>query len=338
MMMAAVEEADRVAPGDPEEAAPLRIDPRLTLQKLEVFCRVVDAGGVGKAAEQLYLSQPVITSHVRSLEERLGVKLFQRQGRNNVLTPGGERTYHWGREILRNANELTRELKEIEDGTGGSIHVSATMSAGSYLLAPIVARLAQERPNLRLSLMVSDRASAEEAVQLGDADFAVAIGEPPAPADWRSCEEIGQEELLVVMAPGQTEKERLTPAEVAKLRFVEGPMSGRRELAERRLREAGVPELDIAVELGHPEALKQAVTMGAGATVLFRTSVETELANGSLVGLSVTGADLVFPVLLVTRTDKNPSTAQRELIGRIRKRVTLGAPPVQSTPPAEPER
>lgn len=294
------------------------MDLRITLYKLNIFCQVVEAGGVTRAAEQLILTQPVVTGHIRSLEERLGTKLFERSGRHNVLTEAGERTYRWGREMLRAAHELHRELEEIGDGSSGSVNIAASMSAGSYLLPPLIANFARERPNVHISMTVSDQAAAQEAVQVGDVDFAIAIGDIPPQPDWLECEVIGEEELVVVTAPGAAPATPLGPDDVAELRFVESPMSGRRKLADRRLADLGVPDRKIAIELGHPEAMKQAVEYGVGAAMLFRGSIQDELLRGTLAEQPLEGADLAFPVLLLVRRDKIFSRAQSALLGEIR--------------------
>jgi DNA-binding transcriptional LysR family regulator len=300
------------------------LDLRITLYKLDIFCQVVEAGGVTRAADQLILTQPVVTGHIRSLEERLHTKLFSRSGRHNVLTEAGERTYRWGKEILRGAQELHRELEEIGDGSGGSVAIAASMSAGSYLLPPLIAAFAREKPNVQVSLVVSDQAAAQEAVQAGDVDFAIAIGETPPQPDWLECETIGEEELIVVAAPAAASAVPLTREDLAGLRFVESPMSGRRKLADRRLRDFGVSDRHVAIELGHPEAMKRAVEEEVGAAMLFRGTVKDELERGTLVELAVEGVDLAFPVLLMMRADKVLSRAQTELLGEIR--VACGAP------------
>ena len=64
----------------------MALDSRVTLHKLEVFSLVVELGGVSRAAEQLFVSQPVVTAHIRSLEQRVGARLFYREGRNLRLT------------------------------------------------------------------------------------------------------------------------------------------------------------------------------------------------------------------------------------------------------------
>jgi DNA-binding transcriptional LysR family regulator len=294
------------------------LDLRITLHKLDIFCQVVEAGGVTRAADQLILTQPVVTGHIRSLEDRLQTKLFTRSGRHNVLTEAGERTYRWGREILRAAQELHRELEELGDGARGSVTIAASMSAGSYLLPPLIARFARERPNVHVSLSVSDQAAAQEAVQVGDVDFAIAIGDIPPQPEWLEIEVIGVEELVLVAAPGDARAEPLTRADLSEVRFVESPMSGRRKLAERRLQDFGVHERRIAIELGHPEAMKRAVEEGVGAAMLFRGAVHDDIERGTLAELRIDGADLSFPVLLLIRKDKVLSKAQAALLADIR--------------------
>jgi LysR family transcriptional regulator, low CO2-responsive transcriptional regulator len=313
---------DLTALDSPETELGLNL--RITLHKLEIFCQVVDVGGVTRAAEVLFLTQPVVTGHIRSLEEHLGVKLFSRSGRHNVLTEAGERTYRWGREILRGARELYHELDELKGGTRGSVAVAASMSAGSYLLPPVMARFGLKRPNVRLSLNVLDYPSAQETVQAGKVDFAIVIGEGQARLDWLQYETIGFEDLVLVASEDFASRDKsLSAEEVSLLPFVDSPMSGRRELAMWRMKEFGVSRLNIVMELGHPEAMKRAVVNGAGVAMLFRRSVSEDLESGHLTELSMDGSNLHFPIMLLTRVDKELSPTQTELVDAIRREFAV---------------
>ena len=73
--------------------APVRYDNRITLQKLEVFCSVVELGGVSRAAEHLWVAQSVVSGHLRSLQDRLRVQLLYRDGQQMKLTKAGEQVY-----------------------------------------------------------------------------------------------------------------------------------------------------------------------------------------------------------------------------------------------------
>ena len=137
---------------------------------------------------------------------------------------------------------------------------------------------------------------------------------------------IGVEELVLVAPPGEAKEAPLDRKDLNDLRFVESPMSGRRRLAERRLQDLGVHERRIAIELGHPEAMKCAVEEGVGAAMLFRGSVQADIERGTLAELRVDGADLSFPVLLLIRKDKVLSRAQAALLGEIRAVCEVGVP------------
>src|ERR1700760_5005074 len=84
-------------------------DNRITFQKLEILCLVVDLGGVTRAAEHLWVAQPVVTAHIRSLQERLGVTLFHREGRRTILTDAGQQVYQWAQDVLSRTEQMQRE-------------------------------------------------------------------------------------------------------------------------------------------------------------------------------------------------------------------------------------
>ena len=151
----------------------MAVDPRITLQKLEVFCLVVELGGVSRAAEHLFVTQPVVTAHVRSLEQRLGTRLFRREGRQMHLTEAGRAAHEWAVELLTHTREFSRRLDGLADGTRGTVVVAASMSVGSYLMPPVVSRFHEERPLVELELNVSDSRQALQEAELGRCDFAV---------------------------------------------------------------------------------------------------------------------------------------------------------------------
>jgi DNA-binding transcriptional LysR family regulator len=109
----------------------MALDSRVTLHKLEVFSLVVELGGVSRAAEQLFVSQPVVSAHIRSLEQRVGARLFYREGRHLRLTEAGRAVHGWANDVLTHTRELSRHLDGLSDGTQGSVVVGASMSVGS---------------------------------------------------------------------------------------------------------------------------------------------------------------------------------------------------------------
>ena len=109
--------------------------------------------------------------------------------------------------------------------------------------------------------------------------------------------------------------------ELAQLPFVEAPRGLiRRSFVESQMHRIGIFERTIAIEMGHPEAMKHATRAGLGVAVLSYTSVARELERGELARLDVEGVhELGFPAYLVHRKDKFFSALHEELMERIRE-------------------
>jgi DNA-binding transcriptional LysR family regulator len=299
----------------------MAIDKRITLHKLEVFDLVVELGGISRAADRLYVTQPVVTAHVRSLEQRLGTTLFYRDGGRMHLTEGGRAVHAWAQDLLRRTRELSRHLDGLSDGSQGSVAVGATMSVGSYSLPVLLSEFREERPLVEITLNILDAEHALADTEAGENDFAVVVVDADPASRGLDSERLGEEELVVVAAPdGDPVESRITVDELASLSFVEAPQKLiRRQFVDRQLQQIGIRERNVAIELGHPEAMKRATAAGRGVAVMFRSAVRAELAGGGLREIEVDGVHLTGPVYLVYRKDKLFSAVHRDLIEAIRR-------------------
>jgi LysR family transcriptional regulator, low CO2-responsive transcriptional regulator len=261
------------------------LDTRVSLQKLEVFCLVADVGSVSRAAEQLYVAQPVVSAHVKSLEERVGAKLLQRRGNRMVLTEAGEVAYTWANDVLTRSREMEREVEGLADGSRGIAAIASSMTAGSYLLPELLAQFRQARPGAHITLSASDPEHASAAVEAGECDFAVVIAEEDQVVHRSLVLERLCEEPLVLVAPadGRPASDTVTLKELGSMPLVSSPLGlSRQRMVARQLAELGVTSMPVAIELGHAEAMKRAVRSGLGVAVLFLSSVEEELRRGEL--------------------------------------------------------
>lgn len=300
------------------------MDSRISLHKLEVLCLVVELGGVGRAAERLGVSQPVVTAHMRLLQDRLGVELLYRDGQQMRLTEAGEAVYAWAQEVLGRTRELSRAIDGFAGGTAGSVIVSAGMSVGSYLLPPVLGAFAERRPEARITLHVCDSLDAQRAAESGDCDLAVVAVGAGLIGDALSVHRLGRHELVLVAAPHEPRVgDRVTPAELATLPFVCSPRRRpRRRLVDEVLAQVGIPERRVVLELGHPEAIKSAVASAAGVALLMRAAVADECRTGALREVTIAGHDLEAEVRLIHRCDKRFTPIQRALMDSLL--TTLG--------------
>jgi len=298
----------------------LAIDRRISLHKLEVLCAVVERGGVGRAAEALYVAQPVVTAHIRSLESRLDTKLFYREGRRLHLTESGQVVHSWAQDVLARTRELDRHLAGLSEGSRGSVALGASMSLGSYRLPPVLTAFRRAHPAVDLRLSISDTEHAIEDARAGALDFALVVSDADPGGPGMATELLGHEELVLIAAPdAEPRAEEIPPAQLAGLPFIEAPEGiVRRRFVDRRLKELGVGERDVVLEFGHPEAMKRAVRAGLGVSMLFRSAVAEELERGDLREVRIDGADVRIPVYLAHRKGKEFSPPHRELIEAVR--------------------
>lgn len=299
----------------------LTIDRRISLHKLEVLCLVVELGGVGRAAEALFVAQPVVSAHIRSLEERLGTKLFYREGRRLHLTESGRVVHAWAEDVLARTRELDRHLAGLSEGSRGSIALGASMSLGSYRLPPVLTTFRGTHPAVELRLSISDTEHAIEDARAGASDLAIVVADADPDGPGLEAELLGSEELVLVAAPdSELAASEIGPEALAGLPFVEAPEGiMRRRLVDRCLKALGAGDREVVLELGHPEAMKRAVRAGLGVSMLFRSAVAEEVELGMLREVGIAGADVQIPVYLVHRKGKEFSPPHRELIEAVRE-------------------
>lgn len=289
---------------------------QVSLHKLEVFCLVAELKSISRAAERLGIAQPVVSSHVKGLADKMGLALTARDGRRVMLTEEGQRVYRWARELVGRTHELERELAESQRGLVGKATLGASMTLGSYVLPGLIARFHAVTPGGEISVRVTSPMLAVEAVHDGTCDFAFTILDPRHETAGLEIEEVMREGLVLVASRlSPIEGDELPPSALIDLPFVTA-QSGtpRREIEENCLRAFGIRRRRIELEFGHAESIKQAVRAGAGAAFLFRSSVRDELASGALRTLRTPGMDLDVPVYQVRRTGKKLSRFQLHLM------------------------
>ncbi|EPF0939532.1 LysR family transcriptional regulator [Klebsiella michiganensis] len=128
-----------------------------TLKDIPVFVAAVEAGSFAQAAIRLHLSHSAVGKSIARLEERLGVRLFQRTTRSQSLTDNGALFYE---HCLRALEEIRGAESLLETGkqqVSGRLRVAMPVLFGRQCVAPLLIALAQEHPGLELEMSFSDR-------------------------------------------------------------------------------------------------------------------------------------------------------------------------------------
>jgi hypothetical protein len=124
---------------------------QLQLRRLDLFCTVVDEGGVTRAAERLHVAQPWVSAQLRTLEKAAGAPLFVRDGRRLALTEAGRRFHSWAADVLAGSAQVRRDIENLGAGLAGSLTVETSMAIGTVMrtAAPRTSRRAAGRSRPR---------------------------------------------------------------------------------------------------------------------------------------------------------------------------------------------
>ncbi|CAN5717412.1 LysR family transcriptional regulator [soil metagenome] len=120
------------------------------------FLAVLDAGSLMGAARNTGSQQPTLSRHIAELESQLGTPLFERTGRGVSPTPAALAIAEAARQMQAGAEALARSVAGQREQTTGTVRITASMVAASYLLPPLLAQLQAQEPGIQLELLASD--------------------------------------------------------------------------------------------------------------------------------------------------------------------------------------
>ena len=283
---------------------------RYTLRQLEVFLATANHENVSRAAQDLAMSQPAASGSLKELEEQFGVKLFDRVGKRLRLNELGKRLRPRAESLLAQARAFEQAMQDKD--VAGQLHVGATLTIGNYLAVGMIAEFRQRFPGTDIALTVANTQTIAEQVADFELDMGLIEGELNHPdlraIHWR------RDELVAFAAPDHplVGYGALDDRALKTLPWIlREPGSGTRQAFERAMRGI-LPDLMIAMELQHTEAIKRAVEAGLGVGCLSRISLEDAFRRGTLAPLEIAGRDLGRDLYLITHRDKFHSAALRQ--------------------------
>jgi len=161
------------------------VSPKITLDQWAALVAVVEEGGYAAASRRLHRTQSTVTYTIQKLEELLGLKVFEIQGRRSVLTATGEVLYRRGKSLLDEAARLERSAGALARGWEPEIRLAVEVVFPTWLLLRVLQEFGDEHPDIRIELIESVLGGTDEALTEGRVDFVIAsqlpagvIGDP----------------------------------------------------------------------------------------------------------------------------------------------------------------
>lgn len=260
--------------------------------RLKVFLAVAKRLNFTKASEELYITQPAVTKHIKEIENYFKVKLFDRNGTKIKLTPAGETLLQYAEQVFAIYQNMEFELNAFTQNKAGAIRIGASTTVAQYLLPLILAAFHHKFGSIKVQLVTGNTEQIEQALQNKNIDLGIIEG--------RSRNTIFnytpfvKDELVLVGKSGHPLSKKLSVKieDIIKYSFLlREPGSGTLEVIAHALKQAGIKisDLNLEMQLDSSESIKMYLLNSEALAFLSIYSIFKELKNNECTVLDVKG-------------------------------------------------
>ncbi len=283
----------------------------LNLNELRVFLVAADTENFSEAARRLRMTQPAVSQHVRSLEKRFDVALFERFGRHVTITDAGRALVSMARDLVERGHRIEETMASLHGQVVGLLKIGCSTAAGKYVLPKVLAGLRILHPQVDVVCHVTTRRTALGLLQSGEAQVALtSLREPIKNVEYRP---YLTDRIVLIAPPDHTWALRgggITVGDLTTERFVSreegsGTIDALREgLAHHDLT---LDDLSVHMVLGNSEAVRMAVAEGIGLAFVSAMVAAEALAAGTVSVVAVEDLELTR-TLYMARDVSRPAT------------------------------
>jgi len=280
----------------------------MDFDQLETFLEVARHASFSRAAEKRFRTQPAVSAQIRTLEEEVGARLFDRSGGKVSLTAAGKEFQRYVEGTLEARKQIVTHLAEMEHVPRGEIVVGANEGTCLYVLPEVFSEFKKQYGGVAVGIKSDESTKILESIFDNSVDFGVVS--LPVSDSRLTVVPIHRDVLMVITAPQHplARMKSVPIAEVAKYSLLL-PKSGHTRDAleeiffERRLKPA------ISMELDSSELLKRFAAADVGVGFAARSNVVDDVRAGLLAALPLADVTIKRDLALVFRKDKALSRA-----------------------------
>ena len=272
---------------------------KLTLRQMEIFLNVVKSGHLTNVAKDMKLSQSAISMSIKEMENILGRPIFDRINKRLILNEIG-RAFH------KEISPLFKKLSDIEyefknSLNKGTIRVGASTTIVDYLMPSIICKYMNSYTDVKISLKEGNSKEIVRLIKNGSID--VGFVEGMVSDHEIITEKIGVDELVVVTADKSLNETYYIDTLAQKRWVLREEGSGTREVFLNYIKEKVNP-LNIFLELGHTESIKNILVNHSCLTCISKISVQDELKDGRLQKVKLHNFQCNRDFLMIYHKDK----------------------------------
>jgi DNA-binding transcriptional LysR family regulator len=273
----------------------------MDLANLNAFIAIAETGSFSEAGERLHLTQPAVSKRIAGLEQQLGVRLFDRLGREIGLTQAGRALLPRAYQILNVLDDTRRALTNLSGEVSGRLTLATSHHIGLHRLPALLRAFTRAHPQVALDIQFLDSEVAYEEVLHGRAELAVITLAPETREPIRAVA-VWDDPLDFVAAP----EHPLARSQVISLADVaQHPAVFTHHIVQRLFEAQGLTP-NIAMSTNYLETIKMMVSIGLAWSVLPRTMLDDQVAR-----LPIPGIQLTRQLGYILHTERTLSNAAR---------------------------
>ncbi len=304
--------------------------PRATFVQLRSFEAVARLGSVTRAAHELHLAQPTVSTQLKELASGLGHAVVVPAGRGIRLTDAGLELQRVVGEMFERWGAFEEAVHQRTGHVRGVLRISG-VTTSEYFVARLLRAFLAQFPDVQIELAVENRGKVVERLGRGD-DACAIMMLPPVDRHLDTLPFLANP-LVPIVSEGhawarRAGSRRRSPLPLAD--FLAGPLllrepgSGTRRVTELHAAEHGVV-IEARMTLGSNEAIKHAVAAGLGVAIVSRHALATDPTRDGLAVVDVDTLPIERSWQVVWRTDRSLAAAPRAFIEYVRMHAERGA-------------
>ncbi|MCH4181578.1 MAG: LysR family transcriptional regulator [Prevotella sp.] len=272
--------------------------------RLKVFRSVAENLSFTKASQELFISQPAISKHIRELEREYDTRLFDRMGNSIRLTAAGKLMLGHANRILEDYRNLDYDIRALQQKTEGELRISASTTISQYVIPKILAAFCRRYPKAKVSMLSGNSREIETALLADKIDLGMVEGVIRQP-QLKYMPFMKDRLVAIVRSDGKwAHQNKVTIEELRKIPIVLREQgSGTLDVFERALHQyrLGLNDLLVEMYLGSTEGIKQFVESSDCMGIVSVCSVNEEILNGTFKVIEVQGLDLSRELVFVEK-------------------------------------
>ncbi|AFZ55050.1 LysR family transcriptional regulator [Cyanobacterium aponinum] len=245
-----------------------------TLHQLKVFETTARLGSFTKAAEELEITQPTVSSQVKQLTKTVGLPLFEQIGKQLYLTDAGKELLKTCQDVFSQLENFEMKVADLKGTKEGKLRLSVITTA-TYFMPRILGAFCQLYPNIDVALQVTNHEQMQQRMSNNQDDLYI-LSQPPEDMDLKSQPFIDNPLVMIARKDHPlASRQNISLEDLQSYPFIMRESgSGTRQAVQNLFKEHNI-SVKVRLELGSNEAIKQAILGDLGISVLSKHTLTT---------------------------------------------------------------